>query len=170
MGGQTHVMECYKITHQQQSRGCSHTVHLNVLARAWCNQITDIISIFLSHIKHSWYLVSVPLSKVQFQILLNVKGTGQGNTCPTQSKDIDLPILQLYGMNSEWILVFERQSTSICTLLSHGRNCKTWVSLQQMTPPSHWTVKEWLPQSNENIPYTIKVYRQLSYHHRQFKK
>lgn len=148
-----HVMECYNV-HQQQSRGCSH----NSSSEHSCT-----IVIPSSH----WYSVAssphkaythdtlcMSLKHVHFHMLLNFKG--KGKTCPTQSKGINLQILQLYGMNAEWILASERQLTSICTLLSHGRNCKTWVSL----------CNKWLllviyntrvaPSDHKNIPYTIK--------------
>lgn len=156
-----HVMECY-MSISSSPEAVLITVHLN----------TCTIVILSSH----WYsAASFPhkaythdtLCIVHFQMLFNSKGRGRH---VPYSPRAQIYRSLLYGMNAEWILASQRQLTSICTLLSHGRNCKTWVSL----------CHKWLllviyntrvaPSDHKNIPYTTEVYRQLSYHHRQFKK
>lgn len=154
-----HVMECY-MSISSSPEAVLTTVHLNTLAQL----------ISSSH----WYSAASFPHKL---ILMTPYACPLPNAIKFQGEDMSHTVqghkftdLNNYGMNAEWILASERQLTSICTLLSHGRNCITWVSL----------CNKWLllviyntrvaPSDHKNIPYTIEVYRQLSYHHRQFKK
>ena len=156
-----HVMECY-MSISSSPEAVLTTVHLNTLAQLWYPQVTDTV-------QHPFLTKLTLMTPYACPLPNAIKFQGEGEDMSHTVQGHKFTDLNNYGMNAQWILTSERQLTSICTLLSHGRNCKTWVSL----------CNKWLlviyntrvaPSDHKNIPYTIEVYRQLSYHHRQFKK
>jgi len=157
-----HVMECY-MSISSSPEAVLTTVHLNTLAQLWYPQVTDTV-------QHPFLTKLTLMTPYACPLPNAIKFQAEGEDMSHTVQGHKFTDLNNYGMNAEWILASERQLTSICTLLSHGRNCKTWVSL----------CNKWLllviyntrvaPSDHKNIPYTTEVYRQLSYHHRQFKK